>query len=107
MTLDFALFFCDFPAVCDAENPRPLFLFLADMLSVLYAARYRDRRFMPLLVVSASLMSYMPLYHPPAPGRHADSGADDAGGAGRRLAGCAPQDAQNRAALAMKGGEAA
>ncbi|MFR6027375.1 MAG: hypothetical protein ACLUMK_12840 [Christensenellales bacterium] len=36
------------------------YFFLADMLSVLYAARYRDRRFMPLLVVSASLMSYMP-----------------------------------------------
>ena len=36
------------------------YFFLADMLSILYAARYRDRRFMPLLVVSASLMSYMP-----------------------------------------------
>ena len=59
MTLDFALFFAIFlPFVMPKIHDR--YFFLADMLSILYAARYRDRRFMPLLVVSASLMSYMP-----------------------------------------------
>lgn len=59
MTLDFALFFAIFlPFVMPKIHDR--YFFLADMLSILYAARYRDRRFVPLLVVSASLMSYMP-----------------------------------------------
>ena len=60
MTLDFALFFAIFlPFVMPKIHER--YFFLADMLSILYAARYRNRRFMPLLVVGASLMSYMPI----------------------------------------------
>lgn len=60
MTLDLALFFAIFlPFVMPKIHER--YFFLADMLSILYAARYRDRRFMPLLVVGASLMSYMPI----------------------------------------------
>jgi hypothetical protein len=34
------------------------YFFLADLLSVLYAAKYARRRFLPLLVVGASLTSY-------------------------------------------------
>ena len=50
MTLDLALFFAIFlPFVMPKIHER--YFFLADMLSVLYAARYRNRRFMPLLVV--------------------------------------------------------
>lgn len=59
MTLDLALFFAIFlPFVMPKIHER--YFFLADMLSILYAARYRDRRFVPLLVVGASLMSYLP-----------------------------------------------
>lgn len=60
MTLDLALFFAIFlPFVMPKIHER--YFFLADMLSILYATRYRNRRFMPLLVVGASLMSYMPI----------------------------------------------
>lgn len=59
MTLDLALFFAIFlPFVMPKIHER--YFFIADMFSILYAARYKDRRFMPLLVVSASMMSYLP-----------------------------------------------
>ncbi len=59
MTLDLALFFAIFlPFVMPKIHER--YFFLADMLSVLYAARHRNRRFMPLLVAGASFMSYVP-----------------------------------------------
>ncbi|MBR5288897.1 MAG: DUF2029 domain-containing protein [Clostridia bacterium] len=59
MTLGFALFFAIFlPFVMPKIHER--YFFLADMLSVLYAARYKNRRFMPLLVAGASFMSYVP-----------------------------------------------
>ena len=59
LTLEFALFFAIFlPFVMPKIHER--YFFLADMLSVIYAARRADRRFMPLLVVGASLMSYVP-----------------------------------------------
>ena len=59
MTLGFALFFAIFlPFVMPKIHDR--YFFLADMLSVLYAARYKNRRFMPLLVVGASFMCYVP-----------------------------------------------
>lgn len=59
MTLPFALFFALFlPFVMPKIHER--YFYLADMLSILYAASRRDRRFMPLLVVGASLMSYVP-----------------------------------------------
>ena len=59
MTLEFALFFAIFlPFVMPKIHER--YFFLADMLSVLVASRRADRRFMPLLVVGASLMSYVP-----------------------------------------------
>lgn len=59
MTLDMALFFAIFlPFIMPKIHER--YFFLADMLSVLYAFRYRDRRFVPVLVVTASLMCYMP-----------------------------------------------
>lgn len=59
MTLTFALFFAIFlPFVMPKIHER--YFFLADMLSILYAAKYAHRRFVPLLVVSASLMSYIP-----------------------------------------------
>lgn len=59
MTLEFTLFFAIFlPFVMPKIHER--YFYLADMLSILYAARRRDRRFMPLLVVGASLMSYVP-----------------------------------------------
>ena len=59
MTLTFALFFAIFlPFVMPKIHER--YFYLADMLSVLYAAQRRDRRFMPLLVAGASLMSYVP-----------------------------------------------
>ena len=106
MTLDFALFFAIFlPFVMPKMHDR--YFFLADMLSVLYAARYRDRRFMPLLVVSASLMSYMPFITRQRP-------ADMRILALMMLAALVviSRDVlrkmrKNRAALAMKGGEAA
>lgn len=59
MTLDLALFFAIFlPFVMPKIHER--YFFLADMLSVLYAAKHKNRRFMPLLVVGASFMSYVP-----------------------------------------------
>ncbi|MGN0995655.1 MAG: glycosyltransferase 87 family protein [Candidatus Ventricola sp.] len=59
MTLAFALFFAIFlPYVMPKIHER--YFYLADMLSILYACSRRDRRFMPLLVVGASLMSYVP-----------------------------------------------
>ena len=59
MTLDLALFFAIFlPFVMPKIHDR--YFFMADMLSVLYAARYKNRRFMPVLVIGASLMCYMP-----------------------------------------------
>ena len=59
MTLDFALFFAIFlPFVMPKIHER--YFYLADMLSILYAVKYPRRRFMPLLVVGASLMSYVP-----------------------------------------------
>ena len=59
MTLDMALFFALFlPFVMPKIHER--YFFLADMLAVLYAFRYRNRRFVPVLVVTASLMCYMP-----------------------------------------------
>ena len=59
MTLDVALFFAIFlPFVMPKIHDR--YFFLADMLSVLYAAKNPNRRYMPVLVISASLMSYMP-----------------------------------------------
>ena len=57
MTLTLALFFAIWlPFVMPKIHDR--YFFLADMLSVLYAARYANRRFMPVLVVGASFMSY-------------------------------------------------
>ncbi|MBR2942340.1 MAG: DUF2029 domain-containing protein, partial [Clostridia bacterium] len=59
MTLDFALFFALFlPFVMPKIHER--YFFLADMLAILYAARYANRRFIPVPVVTASLMCYMP-----------------------------------------------
>lgn len=59
MTLDLALFFAIFlPFVMPKIHDR--YFFMADMLSVLYAFRYKDRRFMPVLVISASFLCYMP-----------------------------------------------
>ena len=59
MTLAFALFFAIFlPYVMPKIHER--YFYLADMLSILYACSRRDRRFMPLLVAGASLMSYVP-----------------------------------------------
>ena len=59
MTLEMALFFAIFlPFVMPKMHER--YYALADMLSILYALRRRDRRFMPLLVAGASLLSYLP-----------------------------------------------
>ena len=59
LTLDVALFFAIFlPFVMPKIHER--YFFLADMLAVLYAARYANRRFVPVLVITASLMCYMP-----------------------------------------------
>ena len=59
MTLDLALFFAIFlPFVMPKIHER--YFYLADMLSILYAVKYARRRFMPLLVAGASLMSYVP-----------------------------------------------
>ena len=58
MTLCFALFFAIFlPFVLPKIHDR--YFFLADMLSVLYAAKRSDRRFLPMLTIGASLGSYM------------------------------------------------
>lgn len=57
MTLCFALFCAIYlPFVMPKIHDR--YFFLADVLSVLYAARRADRRFVPVLVVGASLLSY-------------------------------------------------
>ena len=57
MTLCFALFFAIFlPFVMPKIHDR--YFFLADMLSLLYAFKRPDRRYVPLLVIGASLMSY-------------------------------------------------
>jgi len=57
MMLDFAVFCAIFlPFVMPKMHER--YFFLADVLSVLYAARHQRRRFLPLLVVGASLTSY-------------------------------------------------
>lgn len=59
MTLEFALFFAIFlPFVMPKIHER--YFYLADMLSILYAARHPRRRFLPLLVAGASLMCYVP-----------------------------------------------
>ena len=59
MTLDLALFFAIYlPFVMPKIHDR--YFFMADMLCVLYAARYRNRLFLPVLVIGASLMCYMP-----------------------------------------------
>ncbi len=59
MTLTFALFFAIFlPFVMPKIHER--YFYLADILSILYAARYANRRFIPLLVAGSSLMSYIP-----------------------------------------------
>lgn len=59
MMPDFALFFAIFlPFVMPKIHER--YFYLADMLSILYAAKYARRRFLPLMVVGASLMSYVP-----------------------------------------------
>ena len=57
MTLTFALFCAIFlPFVMPKMHER--YFFLADALSVLYAAKYGRRHCLPLLVVGASLTSY-------------------------------------------------
>ncbi|MBQ7885652.1 MAG: DUF2029 domain-containing protein [Clostridia bacterium] len=59
MTLEVALFFAIFlPFVMPKIHER--YFYLADMLSILYAVKRPRRRFVPLLVVGASLMSYVP-----------------------------------------------
>ncbi|MBQ7785471.1 MAG: hypothetical protein IJ381_04910 [Clostridia bacterium] len=59
MTLEMALFFALFlPFVMPKMHER--YYALADMLAILYACRHRNRRFMPLLVAGASLLSYLP-----------------------------------------------
>lgn len=58
MTLTFALFWAVFlPFVMPKIHDR--YFFMADMLGVLYAARRRDRRFVPVLIVGASALSYL------------------------------------------------
>ncbi len=58
MTLLFALFFAIFlPFVMPKMHER--YFYLADMLSILYAVKYRNRVFVPVMVVGASFMSYM------------------------------------------------
>ena len=57
MTLRFAVFCAIFlPFVMPKMHER--YFFLADVLAVLYAAKYSRRRFLPLLVAGASLTSY-------------------------------------------------
>jgi len=57
MMLDFALFCAIFlPFVMPKMHER--YFFLADAFSVLYAVRHSRRRYLPLLVVGASLTSY-------------------------------------------------
>ncbi|MBR3794856.1 MAG: DUF2029 domain-containing protein [Clostridia bacterium] len=57
MMLQFAVFWAIFlPFVMPKIHER--YFFLADVLSVLYAARFKSRRYLPLLVAGASLTSY-------------------------------------------------
>jgi len=57
MMLDLAVFFAIFlPFVMPKMHER--YFFMADLLSVLYAAKYARRRYLPLLVVGASMTSY-------------------------------------------------
>jgi len=57
MMLDLAVFFAIFlPFVMPKMHER--YFFMADILSVLYAAKYARRRYLPILVVGASLTSY-------------------------------------------------
>ena len=57
MTLRFAVFCAIFlPFVMPKMHER--YFFLADVLAVLYAAKYSRRRYLPLLVAGASLTSY-------------------------------------------------
>lgn len=59
MMPELALFFAIYlPFVMPKIHDR--YFFLADMLSVLVAARHKDRRFLPILVVGASFMCYIP-----------------------------------------------
>ena len=58
MTLQFALFFAIFlPFVMPKIHDR--YFYIADILSILYAFRYKDRTYVPFLVICASFMSYM------------------------------------------------
>ncbi len=58
MTLRFAMFFAVFlPFVMPKIHDR--YFYLADMLSILYAFKYRQRVYIPFLVIGASFMSYM------------------------------------------------
>ena len=59
MALDVALFFAIFlPFVMPKMHER--YFYLADMFAILYAVKYARRRFIPLLVIGASLMCYAP-----------------------------------------------
>jgi len=59
MTLELALFFALFlPFVMPKIHER--YFYLGDMLAILYAVKFARRRFVPVLVVGASLMSYVP-----------------------------------------------
>ena len=59
MTLTFALFFALFlPFVMPKIHDR--YFFLADMLALLYAAARPKRKALPVLVIGASLMCYIP-----------------------------------------------
>ena len=58
MTLKFTLFFAIFlPFVMPKIHDR--YFYLADILSILYAFRYKNRTYLPFLVIGASFMSYM------------------------------------------------
>ena len=58
MTLQFALFFAIFlPFVMPKIHDR--YFYLADIMSILYAFRYKERAYVPALVICASFMSYM------------------------------------------------
>ena len=106
MTLGFALFFAIFlPFVMPKIHER--YFFLADMLSLLYAFGRRDRRFVPVLVVGSSMLSYFAFLTRQRP-------IDERWAALMMLAALLivgrdvlTQMRENRAALRAKGGEAA
>ena len=106
MTLCFALFFAIFlPFTMPKIHER--YFFLADMLSVLYAFKRRDRRFVPLLVIGASQLSYFSFLTRQRP-------IDERWAALMMLAALLivgrdllTQMRENRALLRVKGGEAA